>query len=82
MFGQAQAAIAEVFCLLRRGLFHRIEYVTEPRLYQMDNVSCVQQLLTIGRSTAQLNEHMSIVQKEFLNGEVIRRFQPNDINVF
>ena len=55
MFGQAQAAIAEVRCLLRHGLFHRIDYLTEPRLYQMDNASCVQQLLTIGRSTAELN---------------------------
>jgi patatin-like phospholipase/acyl hydrolase len=70
MFGQAQAAIAEVRCLLRQGLFHRIDYVTEPRLYHLDNPACVQQLLAIGRSTAELNEHMSIVRKEFLNGEI------------
>jgi hypothetical protein len=64
-----------VRCLLRRGLFHRIDYLTEPRPYHMNNASCVQQLLTIGRSTAELNEHMSIVQKEFLNGEAIEQFQ-------
>ena len=75
MFGQAQAAIAEVRCLLRHGLFHRIDYLTEPRLYQMDNASCVQQLLTIGRSTAEPNGRaLSIVQKGFLNGETIEQF--------
>ena len=77
MFGQAQAAIAEVRCLLRHGLFHRIDYLTEPRLYHMDNASCVQQLLAIGRSTAELNEHMSVVQTESLNGQMIERFQLN-----
>ena len=77
MFGQAQAAIAQDRCLLRHGLFHRIDYLTEPRLYHMDNTSCVQQLLTIGRSTAELNEHMSVVQKEFLNGQMIEQFQLN-----
>jgi hypothetical protein len=30
---------------------------------------------TIGRSTAELNEHMSVVQKEFLNGATIEQFQ-------
>ena len=73
--GQAQAALAEVRCLLRHGLFHRIDYLTEPRLYHMDNASCAQQLLTIGRNTAELNEHMSVVQKEFLNGATIEQFQ-------
>ena len=33
---------------------HRIDYVTEPGLYRLDNASCVQQLLTIGRNTAEL----------------------------
>ena len=61
--------------MLRHGLFHRIDYLTEPRLYHIDNASCVQQLLTIGRSTAELNEHMSVVQKEFLNGVTIDQFQ-------
>jgi len=79
MFGQAQAAIAEVRCLLRHGLFHRIDYLTEPRLYHMDNASCIQQLFAIGRSTAELelNEHMSVVQTESLNGQMIKRFQLN-----
>ncbi len=75
LFGQAQAAIAEACCLLRHGLFHRIDYLTEPRLYHMDNASCVQQLLTIGQSTAELNEHMSVVQREFLNGATITPFR-------
>ena len=75
LFGQVQATPAEVSCLLRHGLFHRIDYLTEPRLYHMDNASCVQQLLTIGRNTAELNKHMSVVQKEFLNGATIEQFQ-------
>ncbi len=75
MFGQEQAAVAQARCLLRHGLFHRIDYLTEPRLYHMDNAACVQQLLTIGRSTAELNEHMSVVQKKFLNGATIEKFQ-------
>ena len=63
--------------MLRHGLFHRIDYLTEPRLYHMDNASCVQQLLTIGRNTAELNEHMSVAQTESLNGQMIERFQLN-----
>ena len=77
MFGQEQAAIAQARCLLRRGLFHRIDYLTEPGLYHMDNASCVKQLLAIGRSTAELNQHMSVVRAEFLNGQMINQSQPN-----
>jgi hypothetical protein len=71
MFGQVQAAVAQARCLLRRGLFHRVDYLTQPGLYRMDNASCVRQLIAIGRSTAELKEHISVVQKEFLNGETI-----------
>ncbi len=71
MFGQMQAAIAQARCLLRHGLFHRIDFVTQPGLYRLDNATCVQQLLTLGRNTAQLKEHMTVVQKEFLNGDTI-----------
>ena len=74
MFGQMQAAVAQARCLLRHGLFHRIDYVTEPGLYRLDNASCAQKLVTIGRNTAELKEHMGVVGKEFLNGETISPF--------
>jgi uncharacterized protein len=74
MFGQVQAAVAQARCLLRRGLFHRIDYLTQPGHYRMDNASCARQLLAIGRSTAELKAHMSVVQKEFLNGDKISPF--------
>ena len=44
----------------------------------MDNASCVQQLLAIGRSTAELNEHMSVVQTESLNGQMIVCYRKAD----
>lgn len=71
MLGQMQAAAAQARCLLRHALFHRIDYLTQAGLYHLDNAACVQQLLTIGRNTAELKEHMSVVQKDLLNGETI-----------
>ena len=49
-------------CLLRRGLFHRIDYLP-PRTFEMDNASCAGQLHAMGRQIAELNENMSVVKE-------------------
>ena len=37
MFGQAQAAVGQATCILRKGLFHRIDYTAPPNAYSLDN---------------------------------------------
>jgi hypothetical protein len=48
MFGQAQAAVNMAACLLRRGLFHRIDYLVPPRDFTLDNAACAGQLVAMG----------------------------------
>jgi patatin-like phospholipase/acyl hydrolase len=67
MFGQAQGAVAQATSLLR-DRFHRIEYLTEPRIYQLDDVRVVQELITLGRGEAEKIEHRQAVRDRFLNG--------------
>jgi hypothetical protein len=62
MFGRAQAAVNMASCLLRRGVFHRIDYQVPPKTFKMDNASCAGQLTAMGRQIAELNQHMSIVK--------------------
>jgi hypothetical protein len=76
MFGQAQAAVNMAVCLLRRGVFHRIDYQVPPRTFEMDNASCAEQLVSMGREIAELNENMRVVNESFLNGRVIDPFRP------
>jgi patatin-like phospholipase/acyl hydrolase len=76
MFGQAQAAVNVATCLLRRGVFHRIDYLVPPRTFRLDNASCAGQLAAMGRQIAELSEHMGVVQSLFLNGQMIERFRP------
>ena len=63
MFGRAQAAVNMASCLLRRRLFHRIDYQVPPRTFEMDNASCAGQLTAMGRQIAELNENMSVVKE-------------------
>ena len=67
MFGQAQGAVAQATCLLR-DRFHRIDYITEPRIYAMDDVKAVQELISLGRGEAEKIEHRRAVREQFLNG--------------
>ena len=76
MIGQAQAAVNMASCLLRRGLFHRIDYQVPPRTFRMDNASCAAQLAAMGREIAELNENMGVVKEFFLNGQTVEPFQP------
>jgi hypothetical protein len=76
MFGQAQAAVNMAFCLLRRGRFHRIDYLVPPGTFQMDNATCAGQLVAMGRQIAELNENMDVVKKYFLNGDTVVPFRP------
>src|SRR5262249_54034253 len=65
MFGQAQAAVNMASCLLRRGLFHRIDYQVPPRNFELDNAACAAELIAMGRQIAELNENMDVVTKYF-----------------
>src|SRR5262245_6653686 len=71
MFGQAQAAVNMASCLLRRGLFHRIDYQVPPATFQMDNAACAKELIAMGRQIAELNENMDVVKKSFLDGRAV-----------
>ncbi|MDR3634481.1 MAG: CBASS cGAMP-activated phospholipase [Isosphaeraceae bacterium] len=75
MFGQAQSSVNMAVCLLRRGQFHRIDYLVPPKTFQMDNVHCVEQLIGMGRQIAELNENMQVVSREFLNGQTVEPFE-------
>ena len=72
MFGQAQATVNMARCLLRRGVFHRIDYQVPPKTFQLDNAACAGQLVGMGRQIAELNENLDVVRKLFLDGEPIR----------
>jgi patatin-like phospholipase/acyl hydrolase len=76
MFGQAQAAANMASCLLRRGLFHRIDYQVPPKTFRMDNAGCAGQLIAMGRQIAELNENMDVVKASFLDGQAVSRSLP------
>jgi len=67
MFGQAQSAVAMATCLLRRGLFHRIDYKVPPGTFRLDKAACTGELIKMGRMIAELNENMSVVKRSFLD---------------
>jgi patatin-like phospholipase/acyl hydrolase len=71
MFGQAQAAVNMASCLLRRGVFHRIDYQVPPATFQMDNAACARELIAMGRQIAELNENMGVVMQYFLDGQTV-----------
>ncbi len=83
MFSQAQAAVGEATCLLRdrtqsppADRFHRIDYVAEPNLFQMDDARIAQKLIEIGRGVAMQVALAEVVKKEFLDGHSKERFRP------
>jgi hypothetical protein len=76
MFGQAQAAVNMAFYLLRRGHFHRIDYLVPPGTFQLENATCAGQLVAMGRQIAELNENMDVVKKLFLDGQPVEPMRP------
>jgi uncharacterized protein len=70
MFGQAQGAVAQARCLLR-DRFHRIDYITEPRIYRMDDAKAVRELIALGRGESEKIEHRQVVRESFLNGSPV-----------
>lgn len=77
MFGQAQGAIAMARCLLRKGLFHRVDFNAVPYLYSLDNARLVDELIRIGRGVAVKKEHLDdVVRVHFLNGTKAEPFVP------
>jgi patatin-like phospholipase/acyl hydrolase len=76
MFGQAQSSVNASFCLLKRGLFHRIDPQVPPGWFRMDNPASTPELIALGRQYAQLNENMGVVKKSFLDGRPVEPFPP------
>jgi hypothetical protein len=79
MFGQAQAAVNMAACLLRRGLFHRIDYLVPPQTFRLDNGACTGQLIAMGRQIADLRENMEVVRASFLNGQAVEPYQATPV---
>ncbi len=75
LFGQAQSSVNAAFCLLKRGLFHRIDPQVPPRSFRMDDPATVSQLIGLGRHYAELNENLGVVKTSFLNGQPVEPFQ-------
>jgi hypothetical protein len=75
MFGQAQSAVAMAMCLLRPGLFHRIDYKVPPGTFRLDKAACTSELIKMGRMIAELNENMSVVKRSFLDGQPVEPFR-------
>jgi hypothetical protein len=76
MFGQEQGAVAEAKCFLG-DRFHRIDYVAEPRLYALDNVRLVEELIRIGGNVAVMKKNLDdVVSPHFLNGTHVELFIP------
>lgn len=69
MFGQAQAAVNMAACLLRRGVFHRIDYQVPPGTFELDSAACAAELIRMGRQIAELTQNMTVVKKFFLDGQ-------------
>jgi hypothetical protein len=72
-FGQAPSAVNMASCLLRRGLFHRIDDQVPPRTFAPDRAACADQLSSMGRQIAELNENLSVLKASVLDG---RPFEP------
>jgi patatin-like phospholipase/acyl hydrolase len=71
MFGQEYSAVNMASCLLRRGVFYRIDYQVPPDTFQLDNPAFAGQLIDMGRQIAQLNKHMDAVRMFFLDGHTV-----------
>jgi patatin-like phospholipase/acyl hydrolase len=69
MFGQVQAAVAQATCILRHGLFHRVDYDAPPNVYSLDNSGSVKQLVADGQDAAQQRANLDVVARHFLNGD-------------
>jgi patatin-like phospholipase/acyl hydrolase len=67
MFGQAQGSVAQAQCLLG-DRFHRIDYLTEPRIYVMDDAKAVGELISLGRGEGEKVAHRQVVRAQFLTG--------------
>jgi patatin-like phospholipase/acyl hydrolase len=75
MFGQVQSSVNASFCLLKRGIFHRIDPCVPPGSFQMDNPRATLHLIGLGRQYAQLNENMAVVKSSFLDGRPVECFR-------
>jgi uncharacterized protein len=77
MLGQVQGALAEAVCFLRDGLFYRIDYDAEPRLYKLDNARLVEELVVVGKGVGQMKDHLDEkVRPFFLDGNPAPPFTP------
>jgi uncharacterized protein len=81
MFGQAEGAMRYAQNLVggtiaSGGRFHRIDFVTAPNIYSIDNVRAVRELVETGASIAGSVEHLRPVREHFLNGKPVSKYVP------
>jgi len=74
MFGQMQGAENAARCLLRRGLFKRIDFQLPPGDVRMDDALAVDDLIAMGRQIGRLDENLGVVREQFLNGRTVSRY--------
>ena len=64
-------------CLLREGLFHRVDFDAVPHHYSLDNAKLVDELIKLGRGVAVKKENLDdVVKAHFLNGTPAEEFKP------
>jgi uncharacterized protein len=75
--GQTQSAVNSAFCLLKQGLFHRIDFPVPAGSFALDDPRTVGELINMGRQIAELKENMVVVAEHFLNGTKVEPFRPS-----
>ena len=73
MFSQIQASVNEAQCLLGKDRFHRIDFLTIPNTWIMDDPNGIDDLIIAGQNAATLVDTVNTVMLQFLNGSTINR---------
>jgi len=74
--GQTQSSVNAAFCLLKKGVFHRVDFPVPDDSFEIDDPRSVGELINMGRQIAELNENKTVVAEHFLNGDKVEPFQP------
>jgi hypothetical protein len=76
-YAQVEAARAQA-SLLTGGRLHRIDYISPPGQFSLDDArpKKIEELISIGRGEAVKKEHLDIVRSRFLNDDRAQPFEP------
>ncbi|MEO6811459.1 MAG: CBASS cGAMP-activated phospholipase [Isosphaeraceae bacterium] len=78
MFAQVEAALAQAN-LITGGQVHRIDAVTLPGRFLMDDARAVDELIALGDMEARKRVNVDVVKERFLNGDFVPPFVPNHL---